>query len=142
MSFHIFKEENIAPTTRTINIRNIIDSTGPHKVTFGVRTVFAAAGSATYSMQFSYENDNGVMQTLSNPSIDLSETDPGLGGVWYKEEVMTSDRRHPLGDGLLADPYGAFTLNFILLNGPTSALISYDAIFTTLDGSSSVVYHP
>lgn len=144
MSFHIFKEDSITPSTRSINMRNVVDSSGPHKLTFGIRTVVADPAAGVCSMYCSYETPNGQIRSieLTSPADLKTITDSG-GAMWYSPDVLVIDERHPLGNGALSDPYGNLSLEFFVGAGVAgTSKISYEAILEVFDASPAVVYHP
>lgn len=146
MTVHIFRESTISPpgpspVQRNISIRNVCDASGPHLITFGVRTVVADAAASFCSMRVQYESPNGELRTIYAGDADLSVVTDVAGAMWYAPQVMTIDERHPLGDGAGEDPYGTF---MIRLNcaAPGTSKISYECVVEQFDGSSTVVYHP
>lgn len=143
MTIHIFREDNITPTTRSIDVRNVLDASGPHRVSFGCRCTVVGPGADYVIMSVIYETDNGQTRTIGLPApIDLTTTSSSLGGMWYAPEELVIDFRHPLGDGALVSPYGQFNINFLNGGNVNGAKISYEAIIEQFDGSATVVHHP
>lgn len=143
MSFRLFQEDSITPSTRTINVRNSLDSNGPHRLSFGVRTVVADALAGSLYMYCRYETPNGQMRRIDLVSgADLREISDLSGAMWYADQVLVIDKRYPLGDGPGVDPYGVFELNFVLTGTAGSSLIAYEAIVDVFDGSPAVTIIP
>jgi hypothetical protein len=139
LSYRIFAEDTITPTTRSINLRNNVDSTGPHLITFGVRCVVADATAGSYGMSVNYETPNGQLRTISldfGGVADLSTIIDANGAMWYSNQVLMIDKRHPLGDGVGADPYGTMTLDFSLGGIAATSKISYECIISVFDDTT------
>jgi hypothetical protein len=140
---HLYMEENIPPVAFSKNVRGVLDGSGPHFICCGLRCVSPAGVSPTANLSFTYELPNGELQTVQTPWIVLTDTSQAGGGIWYTKVEMAIDQYHPLGDGLLADPYGVFTLDLQVSGGSiATALITYEATVEVLDGNPSVVRHP
>jgi hypothetical protein len=145
VSFHVFAEDSIVPTVRRINIRNVLDTSGPHLITFGVRTVVADPVLGTfYAMRVEYETPNGQLRTISLAApADLSIVSDALGAMWYADQVMVIDKYYPLSNGpQVSEPRGLFDIVFPGGGAVGSALISYECVVTVFDGSPAVTYHP
>lgn len=147
MTFHILKEDSIAPTTRKINVRSLLDTSGPHLLTGGHRTVIAdlADSGLFYRMTFRYEFPNGEMRSIRPDDLALDSTTQAGGGIWYMDNVLILDKYWPAADGPYSEErYGIFSIDFALLGGTSNGIsrISYDIVLQVFDGSSSVQYHP
>jgi hypothetical protein len=147
VTWHIFKQSGISPADDiTVNVRNSIDSDGPHMIAVGCRTVVAGGVGQTYRMYFEYETDNGELIIEGTNWTVMNDITQAGGAIWYRPLLPCVDKRYPLGDGPGADPYGTWTLNMQKGGGPGvpvgTTLISYEAWVITNDGNPTVVYHP
>lgn len=155
MTVHVFKEVNITPVTKIIDVRNIIDSSGPHMLSMGVRTTVADLTAGGVTITCFYEDISGNTQSLGvSGTSDLSTIDSLLGSTWYMKDSMVMDQYYPLGNsvvpilaypaslGAVANPYGTFILATILTGPAATAKFSYEARLVVDDGSPAVVYHP
>lgn len=143
MSYHIFTESNVVPSTRSVNIRSALDTSGPHLVTFGLRTTVTQPGAASLAMTLRYETPNGQERSIFLPSAaNLNFLEDSNGAIWYAPQEMTIDQYYPLANGPGSDPLGTFKIDFLLSGTVTTGRITYECIVTTFDGGSAVVYHP
>lgn len=145
MTYHIFKESNIVPSTRTIDMRGVVDTSGPHLITFGCRTHAESTVVSNISMKCTYETPNTARRTINLPGVvDLTTTDDFLGGMWYAPVETIIDQYYPLGDGIYPEqPLGVLNLQFVLTGSPSAACrISYECVLQTFDGNASDVFHP
>jgi hypothetical protein len=155
MTVHVFKEVSIVPVTKIIDVRSIVDSSGPHMLCMGVRTVVAGPAAGGITIACYYEDISGNIQSLGvSGTSDLSTIDPLLGSTWYMKDSMVMDQYYPLGNstvpltpypasiGAVANPYGTFVLALILTGSPDTSRFSYEARLVVDDGSPAVVYHP
>jgi hypothetical protein len=148
MTFHIWREFNVVPVTRKLNVRTVLGDGGPHLMTFGCRTTQIAGGTfgANLQMGVRYELPNGEIRTVDNVAgISLDDLDQLSGGIWYHDSFMTIDTYHPLADGPYPEnPLGVFTIDFTLGGNPSGGnpLYTYEAVIQTFDGSPAVVFHP
>jgi hypothetical protein len=145
VTFRIFAEDSIVPTTRRINLRGYLDTSGPHLITFGIRSVAASVQGGFCGMKVNYETPNGQLRTITLPApADCATIVDSVGAMWYAPMVLVIDQRYPLGNGPQpTEPYGLFDLQFNW-DGTTydTQRISYECIVHTYDGSSTVVNIP
>jgi hypothetical protein len=146
MTRHIFREYGISPAEFSKNVRNVIDTDGPHMISLGCRTVTAGGVGETYRLYWEYETQNGELIQETTPWTTMNDITQGGGGIWYQPMKFSVDMRYPLGNGPGVDPYGTWTLNLQKGSGPSGpvggTLITYEALVDTNDGNPAVVMHP
>jgi hypothetical protein len=144
LTVHRFIETGITPADRTINIRNVIDSEGPHLITFGSRTTVADPTAGQLAMYVYYETPEHQLIGLPAPSsVDLTELEPSLGGAWYARQVMTIDGYFPDYSGVYPEETrGMFKIVFDLAGPAGTSKFAYECVVNVDDGSPAVVNHP
>lgn len=151
MTWRVLAEDTVSPLNiynssgsspqKTVNLRSLLDTGGPHLVTFGLRTVVADAAAAFCQMRVLYETANGQLRTIDPGPVDLSVITDAGGAMWYAPMDTVIDKHYPLGDGPGTDPNGLFQLIFNCGAEGTSK-ISYECLIYSFDGSSSVINIP
>jgi hypothetical protein len=151
MTWRILAEDTISPSavynssgsgaTRTVDLRALLDTGGPHLMTFGVRTVVADPSAAFCQMKVVYETPNGQLRTIDPGPADLSVITDATGAMWYADMVTVIDKYYPLADGPGSNPLGTFFLQFNAGAAGTSK-ISYECMIYSFDGSSTVINIP
>jgi hypothetical protein len=148
---HIFTELGVMPhsgggtTTYRLNARNVLDTGGPHEVSFGGRTEVADPSSACFvNMNVKYETNNGELRTIATVApVDTSTLSESAGAMWYSPKQLVVDKHYPLANGPQpTSPSGLFDINLVFGGNPLTSKISYECLIEVFDGSPAVVYHP
>lgn len=144
MTWYVWRGAGVTPANVILdNVRNRIDTSGPHLITLGLRTTTADFGVGSCAAYFQYETPNGEIQTLGTGYVSLTQISDAGGGIWYEPLRISIDENHPLADGpIAADPRGFYTLGLTLSGSAGAAKITYEAMLMTFDGNSAVVNIP
>lgn len=138
----VFVSTGGSVTQRKINLRDVLDTGGPHMITFGLRCVVADPAAFNCNMVCQYETPNGQLRAIGIVApVDLTVITEASGAMWYASQQLTIDKRYPLANGPGVDPYGTFHILFTA-DAPGTSKLSYECIVETFDGSGSVITYP
>lgn len=147
MSFHIFTEHSITPTSKIVDIRGQLGADPPHyphRIGFFVQTTVADLTAGVVTARLRYEDETHNEHNYELTPITLTTIDPAGGGFRAQDVFDAFDKyfESSVDPGVLGNPEGL--LQFELdLGGPAgTALITYACMLEKIDGSSTVYTHP
>lgn len=142
MSYHIFTETNITPSTKVINLRSAFSDSAPHRTGFCVQTTVADGSAGVVTMRCRYEDQSHNEHNYELPGVTLTTTDI-FGGGFHSQDVFDAfDKYFADLSGALGEPNGLFQLELDLGGPAGTSKITYFALVELLDGSPNIVYHP
>lgn len=147
MSFHIFTEHSIVPTSKVVDIRGQIGGDPPHyphRIGFFVQTAVADVTAGVITARVRYEDEKHNEHIYELTPITLASIDP-TGGGFRAQDVFDAFDKHfesSVDPGVLGNPDGLLQFELDLGGLAGTARMTYACMLEKIDGTSTVYTYP